>query len=251
MDVSFISTLIHGCKSIAPTESQTRKSMEQLIEDRNLKDHSNENEDEEELYLMGLLSLCNLRSFIRVVDKFETKIEDEKRLLFRSTYMPKIEELKGKLDEERILLIQRGKTIDSDINRILESENISKAWLDVSEIYLKRYAVEKNSEYYDEFIIRSSDVGIVNAHSMAAYYFFFAKKDYVEGEKRLFLLYNSCNKLTIGDAKSIMDIVNEYLLRGNTLTEGMNRIMSGLIEQGHPITKRNDGFYELAKKSRL
>lgn len=32
MDVSFISTLIHGCKSIVPTESQTRKSMEQLIE---------------------------------------------------------------------------------------------------------------------------------------------------------------------------------------------------------------------------
>lgn len=36
MDVTFISEIVHGCKEIAPTNDRTRKSIEQLVEDRNL-----------------------------------------------------------------------------------------------------------------------------------------------------------------------------------------------------------------------
>ena len=101
MDVTFISEVIHGCKKIAPTDDRTRKSIEQLTEDCNLTNHSGENENPEELYLRGLLALCNLRNFIRTVDKFETSIDDGVRINYRSTYAKLIEEVEDNLDEER------------------------------------------------------------------------------------------------------------------------------------------------------
>lgn len=66
-----------------------------------------------------MLSLCNLRSFVKAVDKFEINIDDADRLNYRNKYIPQIEELMDILDEERIALIQRTKDIIKDINRLL------------------------------------------------------------------------------------------------------------------------------------
>ena len=107
MDVTFISELLYSCPEIAPSDKRTKMAMSTLTDNRNAQDHSGENEDDEELYLRGLLDLVNLRNFIRTVDKYETTISDEKRLNFRKDYAKKIDDLKDLLDEERITLIQK------------------------------------------------------------------------------------------------------------------------------------------------
>lgn len=251
MDVTFISEVIHGCRSIVPTTDKTRKAIERLTEDRNLTNHSNENEEDEELYLRGLLALCNLRDFVRTVDRFETEIEDERRKIYRSTYITKIEELKVKLDEERILLIQRNKDVERDINRILESNDSLKTWSDLSELYMNRYwKLEKDPERYNEFMVKASDAGITEAHGNAADYFFMIRKDYVEGERRLLMLFNSFDILPAYESKRIVDTLNYYLLQGNTITEGMAKLINGIIEQGYPVLKSDDGLYVWEKKSK-
>ncbi len=75
MDVTLISELVIGkFVGIEEVQPNTRKALVQLRDDRNLTNHSNENEEPDELYLRGLLALCNLRFFIRAVDKNETTI---------------------------------------------------------------------------------------------------------------------------------------------------------------------------------
>lgn len=252
MDVTFISEIVHGCRSIAPTNEKTRKGIEQLTEDRNLTNHLNENEEGEELYLRGLLALCNLKSFIRTVDKFETTIDDEKRIKYRSNYSKKIDELKDILDEERICLIQKRKEIDRDIQRILNCNSEKQrlnVWCELSKLYMDRYwKLEKDYDRYNEFMVKASDAGIREAHNDAANYFFLKKKDYVEGEKRLFMLFDSFEKLPASVAKSIMDTLNDYLLQGNVLTEGMAKLIDGIVEQGYPISRRDDEVYLWERK---
>ena len=98
MDVTLITELVEanfrgkfpGIKSV---EDVTRIALKELRDDRNRTNHSNENEEADELYLCGLLALCNLREFVRTVDKVEKGIDDEQRLAYRHMYIPKIEEL--------------------------------------------------------------------------------------------------------------------------------------------------------------
>lgn len=52
-----------------------------------------------------MLSLYNLKNFVKVVDKFEIHIYYTVRLEYRNKYVPQIEELMAVLDEERITLI--------------------------------------------------------------------------------------------------------------------------------------------------
>lgn len=216
MDVTFISEIVHGCKEIAPTNDRTRKSIEQLVEDRNLMNHSNENEEPEELYLQSLLALCNLKNFIKAVDKFETNIEDNVRIEYRRKYMKLIDDLKDILDEERILLIQKRKNILKDVQRILdctdEKQRLS-TWWKLERLYMDRYwKLENDRDRYIEFIISASDAGIREAHNGAVNYFFIIKKDYEEGERRLFMLYESYKSLPTYESKSIINTINGYLM---------------------------------------
>lgn len=50
-------------------------------------------------------------------------------------------------------------------------------------------------------MVKASDAGIREAHNAAANYFFLKKKDYVEGEKRLLMLFDSFEKLPASVAK--------------------------------------------------
>ena len=73
MDVTIITELIlsNRFKGIEPVADETRDAMRKLRDNRNIKDHSNENEEPKVLYLRGLIALCNLRDFVRTVDKKE------------------------------------------------------------------------------------------------------------------------------------------------------------------------------------
>lgn len=252
MDVTFISEIVHGCRSIAPTDERTRKSIEQLTEDRNLTNHSNENEEDEELYLRGLLALCNLKRFIRTIDKFETTITDDKRSEYRSYYAKKIEELKDILDEERIRIIQKRKDIERDIRRVLDCTDEKqrlKVWCELEKLYMDRYwKLENDYERFNEFNVAASDAGIVEAHGMAIDYFFLINKDYVEGERRLYMLYESYDLLPAYKSKSIIDSINSYLAQKNELTDGMNNLIKLIIDQGYPIEKNENGFFIWSKK---
>lgn len=252
MDVTFISEIVHGCRIIAPTNEKTRIAIEQLTEDRNLTNHSNENEEDEELYLRGLLALCNLKDFVRAVDKYETNIGDEKRIEYRSKYSKRIDDLKDILDEERICLIQKRKDIECDIRRILDCNDEKQrlnVWCKLSELYMDRYwKIEKNYERYGEFMVKASDAGIKEAHGNAANYFFLIKKDYAEGERKLYMLFESAKVLPACDAKFIIDMINYYLDQDNELTEGMDKLINQIIEQGYPVEKNEDGLYVWPKK---
>lgn len=252
MDVTFISEIVHGCKEIAPTNDRTRKSIEQLVEDRNLMNHSNENEEPEELYLQSLLALCNLKNFIKAVDKFETNIEDNVRIEYRRKYMKLIDDLKDILDEERILLIQKRKNILKDVQRILdctdEKQRLS-TWWKLERLYMDRYwKLENDRDRYIEFIISASDAGIREAHNGAVNYFFIVKKDYEEGERRLFMLYESYKSLPTYESKSIINTINGYLMKGNKLTHGMEKLIKLVIEQGYSVEKNDEGYFLWSKK---
>ena len=247
MDVTFITQVVCFCSSIVSVQKQTKDALTKLRDDRNLTNHSNENEEDEELYLRGLLSLCNLRSFVKAVDKFEINIDDADRLNYRNKYIPQIEELMDILDEERIALIQRTKDITKDINRLLscsDDETRLRMWCDISKLYMDReWKLDKNPERYNEFIVMASDAGIQEAHINAAIYFLNIKKDYVEMERRLQMMFDSRDRLTAGNVHSIIESINWYVTTGNNITVGMNEMADRIIALGFPVEKQEDGTY--------
>jgi len=247
MDVTFITQVVCFCSSIVSVQKQTKDALTKLRDDRNLTNHSNENEEDEELYLRCLLSLCNLRSFVKAVDKFEINIDDAYRLNYRNKYIPQIEELMDILDEERIALIQRTKDIIKDINRLLscsDDETRLRMWCDISKLYMDReWKLDKNPERYNEFIVMASDAGIPEAHINAAIYFLNIKKDYVEMERRLQMMFDSRDRLTAGNVHSIIESINWYVTTGNNITVGMNEMADRIIALGFPVEKQEDGTY--------
>jgi len=249
MDVTFISEILHGCRFIAPAEKQTVKAIEKLTEDRNITNHSNENEGAEELYLRALLSLCDVEGFVRAVDKFELSIPDETRVKFRRESFAKIGKLKEIIDEERISLIQQVKETEKDIKRILESEDQAKAWLDISQMYMKRYwQIEKDYERYFDFIVKASDEGITQAHGLAADYYFRIKKDYEESERRIIMLYESFDDLPIYEAKCVIDYIGEFQSLGQELSDKMKFLVESIMGKGFPVAMNEEGVYYWKRK---
>lgn len=250
MDMTLVSSIVHGCKDLAPTNLKTRICIEKLIEDRNTLHHVNENEDDEELYLISLLNLCNLKKFIECVDKFEIQIDDIVRLEYRKKYSKKIKDLKCIIDNERIDLIYKNNIINRDIQSVLDcksEDERNKKWCDIYKIYMDRYMkVEKNYNEFNKFMIRASDFGIKEAHSSAADYFFY-KRNYVEGERRLYLIYSSYEVIPKHIVESILYNINKYLCDGNELTKGMDNLITFIIQQGNVVLKNEDGKYFLKK----
>lgn len=250
MDVTFICVVINYCGAIAKTQYKTREALKKLTEDRNVTGHSNANEDDEELYLRGLLDLCNLRDFVKTIDQVETDIDDDARLNYRQKYINEIAQLMDLLDEERIELVQQRKNIDKDVQRILNSDNPQKAWLDTMEIYSKKYiSQEKDHEKYAAFIIAASDAGIVNAHSLAADWFIIIKKDYPEAVRRLKLLFDAYDKLPAYEAKTIIDSLYVLTSHSNYFDEDMKKMIMAIKELGYPVDKTDSGVIYWDQKS--
>ena len=250
MDVTFISEIIHGCRNIAPTAEGTRKRLEQLIEDRNFKGHSSENDEDEELYLQGLLALCNLRSFVKTVDKFETNIADEKRIEFIRKYLPVISEKMDLLDNERISLIQRKKDIEKDVKRIIDCTDEKQRhhlWSEIKHFYIQRYWLhEKDYDRCFEFEICASDAGIKEAHSDAVDYYI-KIRDFNEAERRLQLYYDSYEIMPAENIKWLIYTINKWFDEVGDYPVLTDRFLSRLEEQGKVIVKNEDGSFEWIK----
>lgn len=250
MDITFMSEIVHTCKTIMkPITQKLIRAIEQLVEDRNLTNHSNENEEDDELYLRALLALCGIRKFINSVDEIEV-IDDAIRLKYRNSYMTKLYDLMEVIDRERIELVQKNKQIEEDIRKILTNEKPDVKWLEISKLYLERYWIQdKAYSTYNEFIIKASDAGITNAHCMAAQIFLLLG-DYQEMEKRLFLVYEKSEGMALTDAKNIIETINQYLSKGNEITEGMLKLAACIMEQGYQVSVTEDNFYRWEKQKR-
>ena len=241
MDVTLITELFRtSFDGRMQVQKVTRDTLFEINADRNVANHSSENEEDDELYLRGLLALCNLKNFVRTVDKYETEIADETRLAYRHKYIQMIEKMKKLLDDERIELIQRERNIQEDVQRVLDSDDPRKTWLELIEIYWNRYyKIEKNIKVFDEFVLRASDARIPFAHPYIID-MCFCDEDYKEFERRLFMLYEDSKDQ---DTYRILNSLNGYIRRGNSLTEGMLKIVNGLSERGCVIKKNDDGTY--------
>ncbi len=242
MDVTVISMIVRFLGDIAPACRETKKAMANLKDDRNETQHSNENEKKEELYLRALVSLCDLRNFVRTVDRFERSISDEIRIGFRKRNIEKINSLMELLDEERIRLVEKRKNVERDINNIICSRSSLDEWIKTYELYKKQAKLYDDKDIENQFVIMASDAGIKQAHLLAAYYFYYLD-DIDEYENRLYKVYNEIEE-SGSDAKEIVSNINCYLSQRykHVLTNCMKRIVDGLIEKGFPVSMAEDGY---------
>lgn len=251
MDVTFITQVVCFCPSLVRVKKPTQEALKRLRDDRNLTNHSNENEEEEELYLRGLLALCDLKIFVKTVDKYEKMIDDKVKLEYRRKYMPQIEMLMNTLDEERIALIQREKEITKDINRILECTDNKvrqKIWCDIYKLYDDKYLrIEKDYGHYSEFIVKASDAGIEEAHKFAVIHFEF-QKNYPEALRRCQMLLNSKEELYPNDAQEVVRIINYYVSGGNEFAVEISGLVDSIIKKGYPVIVDEKGTYILKKR---
>lgn len=248
MDVTFIFEVISYRCGIVSVSTETYKAVQQLAEDRNVTNHSGENEEAEELYLRALLSLLDLRSFIRTVDKHEVSIPNEERLAFRRDYIQRIEVLKDILDDERISLIQNEKKMRRDIQKVLESDDLD-TWAQISQEYLNRaHRIDKNPEYMSAFIEMASDAGVKYAHKWAASESLI-KRDYSECERRLQMMFDAVSPLTAAEAHDIIIAANEFINAGNSLSSGMQKMVDYILAEGFPVEKIENGLYSWKSKS--
>lgn len=250
MDVTIIYEIIKKRK-IASVERSTFFALQQLKDDRNLTQHSSCNEEADELYLRALLSLCDIRSFVRTVAEDEFSIDESIRLDFRRKYIREIEKLMSIIDEERIAIIQRKKDIDRDIQRILESNDPEKDWLDTYESYDRRRRIDGDYGPITEFCLRSSDAGLSIAHQFASSYAGI-KKDWEEYNKRLMLEYDSINKeedISKMDMHSILSGINCYIF-DHSESDTIRKILDDLQSRGYIIQKNPRGFYQYLEGSK-
>ena len=249
MDVSFITQVVRFCSRVVSVQKPTKDALIKLKADRNLTDHSNENEEDEELYLRALLALCDLRNFVRVVDKFEVSIPDSERLIYRRKYLPAIDELQELLDDERIQLIQNRKGQKRDIQRVLESKEPDRIWSDVKSIYTTKFlSVNKDWDAYWSFIIQAAESGVIQAYSNAAHYYY-DKGEYDRAEYYLNSLHLSKEKMnyTVIDMMVLASIYFNHMPEKNG--DGV-KIIDELISDGYDIVKSEDGTrYDLISKS--
>lgn len=251
MDVTLICTIVTYWNSssnydanYAPLCRDSIQALRVLRENRNVTNHSSENEDADELYLRALLSLVNLRRFINVIDEKETKIPDHKRLAYRQEYIEKIKNLMSLIDDERIELVQRFKEFDRHIELIKQSENPKETWGKISGYYDQRVEanVFNNNDLkeYNMFFTRASDAGIVYAHHYAALLEFSTERSPNKGLRRLRMILDAYAELPKDEVSFIVSCINKVLGKGYKLTDEMSNIISDVIKRGYNIQQTDD-----------
>lgn len=129
--------------------SKTRKSVTVLKEDRNFKDHSDENEADDELYLTALVSLYNLRKFVDTEDLDVNIPDSDKKLAFKQKYEKAISELMFKIDDERFELVAKYKQFQKDVDQILNTTNENKyeTYRNICESYSAKSKTHESNRY--------------------------------------------------------------------------------------------------------
>ena len=62
------------------------------------------------------------------------------------------------------------------------------------------------------------------------------------------MLYESYKSLPTYESKSIINTINGYLMKGNKLTHGMEKLIKLVIEQGYSVEKNDEGYFLWSKK---
>lgn len=253
MDITLIWSIITDWNSknntgtvFAPLHYDSIQALKALRNDRNITKHSNENEEADELYLRGLISLVNLRRFVYTVDEFETDVPDDQRLAYRQKYITKIKELMSTLDNERIKLVYKNREYDRLIEHIKNSKHPWKVWDEIIENF-DRCAETGLFESDDPklgkgFYLRASDAGIVYAHYHAAVEFIFAKSKPIEPIRRFRMILDACKKLPDYFALSIVSGINLMLDNNYEPTDDMRQIIEDVKKQGYTINVINNRY---------
>lgn len=252
MDVTIISSILnysHKIGNIASADEETLLALDQLRIDKNQKSHASTNEEIEALYLIGLLDLVNLHRFVRTVDSFEHGIPEADRHAFRQKYIPKIEELKLLLDDERIELVQKWKEFDRDIQKVLDSEDQYNTWIKIADKYGTRYILapepgEKDLQSMHDFEKRASDKGIIFAHCRTADYLILYHKDFDEAERRLLMLYDADGNLPKSEIREIINVINEWTLSELPITDKLKKMIEDIRDQGYVVNTTAEGYYQ-------
>lgn len=241
MDVTLIASVVSFTKGIVQVTDATKKELNLLRDDRNITNHSSENEEDKELYLNGIIALKDLKSFVDTVDRCERMISDSERLQYRQKYSEKIYELIKQLDDERIKLIQLNKQMDEDILILLNSEDILQAWVNINKQYMGRYM--KTSHDYDTyyyFLEKASNAGIQYAHLGLALYYTILE-DYQAAGKRISMALST--DLSNNSKKDIIDIFNTTITKNGQLPEEFSKIIKDIEIQGYNLEQDSKGYY--------
>lgn len=201
MDITFMYEIIKS-KEIQLNrriEDKLFRYLGTVVDDRNEYKHINYNEDEEELYLMGLLHLCHVRRFLKRLLINEQNIDQVIKDVFCKKYLKRVNDLKNILDEERIKIVEFTKQAVNNINNYLASDDKDNAWLEICEFYMGKPfndIEDKMKELY-KFSAMAYEVGIKNAKYCAMDYYLYEDKDYDKVEKLLIEDFNEGDKITL------------------------------------------------------
>lgn len=250
MDLSIIITVALHCEEIVKVKlsKETKDALKKLRYDRNEEGHTSYSEEDDELYLRGLLELCNLRSFVRCVDDYETDIDDSQRYEYRKLYIEKINDLQELLDDERIHLVQGRKERKRDIKQILDSDNPDREWSHILGIRNKtQLSLQKDIEGYNQFIIESAEAGVIQAYGIAAD-MYMRQKDYDKAEHyyRMLLTEDSGRYL---NAHEMLDLANLYINKLCSKEGDGQRIIDLLMKNGSIVISEDGKRYELISRS--
>jgi len=235
MDMTIMTQIVLYNPKMVSLQKETKDLFKNLRENRNDKSHLAENEQVEELFLEGILSLYNLKKFVRAVDDNELFIEIEERSAYRKKYIKEIDELKSSLDEERINVIQIGIEVDKDIQRIINDKNPKDRFEELRSLYIHYYlSVCHDLNRVKLFFIRAKDAGIVYAFDLALTFMYWDKEDFSEADKQLNKWLDS---LCIGEIGLLVGTINHHMKKHGQITDGMQAAINHLIDKGHLIKK--------------
>lgn len=253
MDVTFICTIVNYAQQIIKyrISPNTRSYLKLIQEDRNeTQGHTSFNEEQEELYLNCLLSLCKLGSFVKTVDKYDTDIDSNIRLSFRKKSLAAIDELKDTIDKERIDSIYKHKKVDADVQQILDdyAEIDRRGMLNKPyhkgrvfdkkfRLYMDGFKTDEGYELFGEFVVKASEAGITDADSHAAHYLLSTEDRYCEGLHLLLKLYRQGERIDYSSALEVERTINYHLKKEKALTNDMNEIIKLIKEAGYIVEK--------------
>lgn len=245
MDVTLMATIalyMSGILNPAPYYT-TKSAIKQIADDRNITNHASSNEEKNELYLRGLVALCNLQAFIKAIDRGEEKIPHEQRTAYFKKYMPKIKSLMNLIDDERFELVGRQHEMDRDIRAIQNSANPEKAWIAYWESYNVKQRETKDYSLLDEFCLRASDAGIKQAHKRVLNHYFFIERNWEECLHYIWKMYAEPDDTPDWYAYDILPIINWGIHDNLPQVDELKKIMENAQAKGLKIHINADGTY--------
>lgn len=263
MDVSFIATIILYNKNLlnVALNKSVEEGIKEIRKDRNLTNHSNENEDDNELYLRQLISLCDLKDLIRNIDNsFDMKGKDL-TAEFRKNSLKKIDDLMELIDDERISLIQKYKLIKKDCDMILNEKDQAKRLkikLDVEEKYRKMLDInpKENREDWYDFYVFASDYGIHDFDEFAASIYFHRGEIKKATDKYIYIIENYSK----WNEERTKYFANDFLYTVNAhhfnepkieINDDIKKVFELIESKGFKIKTDDDGRYCLETKDNL